>query len=136
MRDTETKFPKNIDDRIFFQDIHLDQVPIMEHYNSLLDKSDYTSASEFLNNSEAFFYGAWILNQFEKRLANLETYLMKLPPKEPLVSHQSSEPASAAAGTHWTSTEADTHDIGTWSAASHYTCNELSNYTWKQVGKL
>ena len=75
-------------------------------------------------------------NLFEKRLANLETYLMKLPPKEPLVSHQSSEPASAAAGTHWTSTEADTHDIGTWSAASHYTWNELSNYTWKQVGKL
>lgn len=138
MRDIETKFPKNIDDRIFFQDINLDQVSIMKYYYFLLNKNDYTSASEFLNNSEVFFYGAWILNLLEKRLVNIEDYLIKLPPKEPLVLHQSNEPTSVEVGTHWTSTEADASesDMGTWNAASHYTWNELSNDTWEQVGKL
>ena len=32
MRDTSTKFPNSIDDRIFAQDISINQVPIMQEY--------------------------------------------------------------------------------------------------------
>lgn len=136
MRDTESKFPKYIDDRIFFQDIRLDQIPIMKHYHALQSKNAYTSASEFLNNSEVFFYGAWILNLLENRLLHIEEYLLRLPPKEPLVFHQNTAPSSAAVGTHWTSTEIILNNMGTWNTTSGYTWDEVSDYTWEQLGGL
>ena len=85
MKNINTKFPQYIDERIFFQDINLTQVPIMNHYYSLLNSNNYEKASEFLNNSEVFFYGAWILNLLEERLCTIGSYLLNLPPIEPLV---------------------------------------------------
>lgn len=137
MRDIESKFPNNIDNRIFFQDLSLDQIPIMKQYDEMLHKNNnYTYASKFLNNSEVFFYGAWILNLLEKRLLQIEDYLLKLPPKETLVLHQHDAPSSATVGIHWTSAETVKRDSGTWNTASGYTWSELSDYTWEQTREL
>ena len=62
MKEIKTKYPNEIDERIFFQDINIDQVPIMKNFYSILNTGDYDRASELLNNSEVFFYGAWLLN--------------------------------------------------------------------------
>ena len=36
MKDTSTKFPQGIDQRTFFQDVNISQVPIMQEYYKLL----------------------------------------------------------------------------------------------------
>ncbi len=139
MKNINTKFPQYIDERIFFQDINLTQVPIMNHYYSLLNSNNYEKASEFLNNSEVFFYGAWILNLLEERLCTIGSYLLNLPPKEPLVDYQEDQPTSANKGTHWISSKEDIRDIdgsGTWEILSNYTWKQLSNYTWQDVKTL
>lgn len=71
MRNTTSKFPNEIDDRLFLSDVSLSQVPIMNEYRSLLNKGDYSSASALLNNSGVFYYGAWILNLLEDRLCKI-----------------------------------------------------------------
>ena len=138
MRDRKTKFPQYIDDRIFFQDINLTQTPIMNYYYSLLDSGSYAEASEFLNDSEVFFYGAWLLNLLEERLHAIGDYLIKLPPKTPLVKYQSESPVPADEETHWLSSEKvpDDSGAGTWKAVSDCTWEQLSDYTWEQIKDL
>lgn len=138
MKNTETKFPQYIDDRVFFQDINLTQVPIMKQYYLLLNSNNYTKASEFLNDSEVFFYGAWLLNLLEKRLYAIGDYLTSLPPKKPLVEYQAAQPSSANNGTHWISSEEDINSdgSGTWEAISNYTWEQLSDYTWEDIKTL
>ena len=90
MKNYNTKFPKEIDDRIFFQDVSISQVPIMQNYYTLLNDENYTRASEYLNNSEVFFYGAWLLNLLESRLYAVGDYLMK-EEKPKLTTYQNEE---------------------------------------------
>ena len=71
MRNTTSKFPNEIDDRLFLSDVSLSQVPIMNEYRTLLNKGDYSSASALLNDSGVFYYGAWILNLLEDRLCKI-----------------------------------------------------------------
>lgn len=91
MKDISTKFPQSIDDRIFFQDISPEQIPIMKHYYSLLKSGNYQKASELLNNSEVFSYGAWCLNFLENRLFAIGNYVMNLEDIN-LVNYSESEP--------------------------------------------
>lgn len=77
MKNVNTKFPSQIDDRVFAMDISIDQAPIMKHYYTLLNSGAYTKASEYLNNSEVFFYGAWCLNLLENRLHAIGEFLLE-----------------------------------------------------------
>lgn len=78
MRNVNTKFPSQIDERVFFSDISINQIPIMKQYYTLLSNGTYTKASESLNNSEVFFYGAWCLNLLENRLYAIGNYAIDL----------------------------------------------------------
>ena len=91
MKNTDTKFPNSIDDRVFMQDININQVPIMNRYYSLLSNGNYTQASELLNNSEVYSYGAWCLNLIENRLYAIGNYVMNLEDIN-LVTYSESEP--------------------------------------------
>lgn len=75
-KNTLTKFPADIDERMFFQDISISQVETMNMYYSFLDMGNYTAASDLLNNSDVFFYGAWLLNLFESQLNAIGRYLI------------------------------------------------------------
>ena len=88
MRDTSTKFPQEIDDRIFWQDLQIYQTPIMQKYYTYLNAGNYDEASDLLNNSDVFFYGAWILNLLENRLYAIEKYVFGLD-KNKIVEYQS-----------------------------------------------
>lgn len=94
MKDITSKFPNSIDDRIFFQDISINQVPIMKNYYTLLNAGNYTMASKYLNNSEVFFYGAWCLNLLENRLHTIGNYVIKLEDLS-LITYGDSEPSES-----------------------------------------
>lgn len=76
MRNVNSVFPDAIDERIFFSDVDLEHLELMQTYQNLIKQSKYTEASELLNNSDASFYGAWILNLLENRLHNIGDYLI------------------------------------------------------------
>ena len=100
MKDASTKFPQEIDDRIFWQDLQIYQTPIMQKYYTYLNAGNYDEASDLLNNSDVFFYGAWILNLLENRLYAIEKYVFGLD-KNKIVEYQKTEPFSVSQGTVW-----------------------------------
>ena len=100
MKYASTKFPQEIDDRIFFSDISISQTPIMQKYYTYLNAGNYDEASELLNNSDVFFYGAWILNLLENRLYAMEKYVFNLD-KNKIVEYQRTEPSDVSQGTVW-----------------------------------
>ena len=100
MRDTRTKFPNSIDDRLFLSDVSLSQLPVMKKYkNSLLNKN-YSAASEILNNSNVFFYGAWMLNLFEDRLHAIGKAIIN-EEEHSLMSYTNDEPVQLSGEVHW-----------------------------------
>lgn len=92
MRNTSTKFPSQIDDRVFFQDMNISQVPIFEQYQKYIKNDSYSMASDLLNKSEVFFYGAWCLNLIENRLFATGNYVMNLEDVN-LVTYNENEPS-------------------------------------------
>ena len=100
MKDASTKFPQEIDDRIFWQDLQIYQTPIMQKYYTYLNAGNYDEASDLLNNSDVFFYGAWILNLLENRLYAIEKYVFDLD-KNKIVEYQRTEPFNISQGTVW-----------------------------------
>ena len=94
MKNTTSKFPAEIDDRIFFQDINVSQIPVMNDYYQYLNAENYTKASELLNNSEVFFYGAWLLNLLENRLYVIESHLINTK-KNKLTEYSDSQPVES-----------------------------------------
>ena len=101
MRDTSTKFPSEIDNRIFAQDISISQVPIMQEYYKLLNAGNYDMASDLLNNSEVSFYGAWVLNVLEERLHAIGDYVVSTDLKPDLVTYSDAEPSTVSEGMCW-----------------------------------
>lgn len=103
MKDTSTKFTKDnnyqVDSRIFFQDISLDDLDVLEQHKTLISLESYTKASELLNNSEIDFYGAWLLNLLENRLEAIGSFLLEKN-KPTLQVYSSVEPV-AKTGLHW-----------------------------------
>ena len=102
MKNINTKFPNSIDDRVFAMDISINQVPIMNQYYSLLNSGAYTKASELLNNSEVFSYGAWCLNLLENRLNAIGKYVMDLEDIN-LITYIETEPSESEVfdGMNW-----------------------------------
>ena len=100
MKDASTKFPQEIDDRSFWQDLQIYQTPIMQKYYTYLNAGNYDEASDLLNNSDVFFYGAWILNLLENRLYAIEKYVFGLD-KNKIVEYQRTEPFNVSQGTVW-----------------------------------
>ncbi len=100
-KNTKTKYPQQIDDRIFFQDVNILQVPIMNNYYTLLNNGNYSMASEYLNDSEVFFYGAWVLNLFENRLYEIGNFTVNILPKNILTHYHQDEPTDTYDGMNW-----------------------------------
>lgn len=102
MKDYSTKFPTSIDDRIFFQDICIDKLPIMEQYQKFIAAKAYSNASDYLNKSSVSFYGAFLLNMLEERLIALENYVVHDMEKPDIVAYTDTEPTNVDVGYCWT----------------------------------
>ncbi len=102
MKDYHTSFPTYIDDRHFFQDVTIEQVPIMQKYNGFINVKAYTAATEYIHEQDVTFYGAWILNMLEDRLIAIENYLLEEVEKPDLVTYSDTEPEDVPVGYCWT----------------------------------
>ena len=102
MKDYSTKYPGGIDDRIFFQDISIDKLEIMKRYQTLIANGAYTNASNYINNTNISFYGAYILNMLEERLIAIEDYVVHEMEKPDMVAYSDEEPTDVEVGYCWT----------------------------------
>ena len=104
MKNTHTIFPNGIDSRVYAQDISLNDLETFSKYQTLLAQGKFSEASVLLNNSDAYFYGAWMLNLLEKRLKAIGDYLINL--EEDVLTHYSeTEPENVEYGLNWISDE-------------------------------
>ena len=104
MKNTHTIFPSGIDSRVYAQDITLNDLETFSKYQTYLTQGKYSEASVLLNNSDAYFYGAWMLNLLEKRLKAIGNYLITL--EEDILTYGSeTEPENVTYGTSWISDE-------------------------------
>lgn len=102
MKDYSTKFPTNIDDRIFFQDICIDNLDIMNKYQQYITSGAYSNASSYINNANVSFYGAFLLNMLEERLIAIENYIINDMEKPDIVAYSDTEPTGVEVGYCWT----------------------------------
>ena len=109
MKNTHTIFPSGIDSRVYAQDITLNDLETFSKYQSLLAQGKYSEASVLLNNSDAYFYGAWMLNLLEKRLNAIGEYLIDLE-EDVLTYVNENEPENSVYGMHWISDEFEYED--------------------------
>ena len=100
MRDVESQFPLNIDDRIYFQDVNLSQLNIKKNFEHFLEEESYSEASDVLNNTDIDFFGASVLNLLENRLVAIEEYILTIE-KPVLTAYQSTEPEDVDEGFSW-----------------------------------
>lgn len=99
MRNEISVYPNEIDPLLFFSDISIEQTDIIEHYIELIKDNKYSEASQLLNMSEVFFYGAWVLNLFGNQLNKIGAYLLSKK-KKTFFIYQDNEP-DANEGTIW-----------------------------------
>ena len=105
MKKTYSIYPDGIDSRVYAQDINIENVSVFNEYQSLLAQGKYTEASKLLNNSDAYFYGAWMLNLLENRLSKIGKYVvMSMGEKPKLTIYQYEEP-NTDVGMTWISDE-------------------------------
>lgn len=100
MKNTHSIYPNGIDSRVYAQDINIENVSIINDYQSLLAQGEYPKASALLNNSDAYFYGAWMLNLLENRLNLIGKNVMEMI-KPKLTIYQSEEPEGEPNGMVW-----------------------------------
>ena len=95
-----TNFPNSVDDRIFYNDINLEQLDILNHYKILLDASNYDGASNLLQTSDIDYAGAWLWNLFELRIKATQEYLL-IKEKPQLQIYSSTAPTGVQNGMVW-----------------------------------
>ena len=98
--EVNTNFPNKVDDRVFYNDIDLEHLHILDQYKTLLTNSNYDEASKLLQDSNIDYFGSWLLNLFELRIRTTQEYLLtKEKPK--LHTYSSTEPTNALLGMVW-----------------------------------
>ena len=90
---TVSHYPDGVDPMIFFQDISLDKIDIMNTYNQLISQGKYTEANKFISQQKDICgYFADFFNAIENRIYNLQIHLFDKPLKEnPFISHKISD---------------------------------------------
>lgn len=95
-------YPDKIDPLLFFQDISLENVEIMNTYERLIKKSRYSEASEYIKSQKGIFgYFADFLNAIENRIYNLQEHLLTIEPKQPFVYSDTEPVLMTANGTYY-----------------------------------
>ncbi len=70
-------YPDQIDPLIFFQDIDIDHLEPMKHFQNLIQQGRYTEASEYINQQKGI-HGAFagLFNLIENRIYALQRHLL------------------------------------------------------------
>ena len=94
-------FPEQIDSRLFMSDTDLEHIDLLQQYQNLLRRKKYSDASDLLENSDSFYYGASLFNLLEDRLHRIGQYLIAKEDKETIGYYQTTTPVSPRKGTFW-----------------------------------
>lgn len=96
-----SSFPDTVDEQPFFQDVDLNHLPIMEHYDELISQHKYNEANAYMNQQSGIYgYFADFFNLIENRIETLQTYLLKKEKINPFVSSDD-EPDTLSDNTIW-----------------------------------
>lgn len=116
-------YPDKIDPLIFFQDVNLEKLEVMNTYDNLIKEGKYSEASKYINNQEGICgYFADFLNAIENRIYNLQAHLLTIEPKQPFI-YSDEEPVLVK-------------DAGTYNLLADYTNDQLSNYSHEELSTL
>ncbi len=75
-------YPEKVDNMTFFQDSNLDNIEIVNHYNSLIEKGKYSEANDYIDQQKNVYgFFADFFNLIENRIYSLQEYLLTKPPK-------------------------------------------------------
>ena len=90
---TISHYPDGVDPMIFFQDVSLDKMDIINEYNQKISQGKYSEASKFISQQEDICgYFADFFNAIENRIYNLQKHLLDKPPKKnSFISHKISD---------------------------------------------
>ena len=81
--DPVSYYPNKVDEMTFFQDNNIENVDVINHYNSLIAKGKYSEASDYINQKEGIYgFFADFFNLIENRIYNLQEHLLQKPPKK------------------------------------------------------
>lgn len=105
-----SKFPRQIDNRLYFSDITNDKRHIMEVYQQLLLDKHYSEATEYLRENNALNdeeHGVWVLNAdvlslFEDMIVKIDEYVDELDPSS-VMRFTHGYPTDLEDGIHWVS---------------------------------
>ena len=76
-------YPNKVDEMIFFQDNILENIEIINHYNSLIADGKYSEASDYIEQQEGVYgFFADYFNLIENRIYTLQDHLLNKPPKK------------------------------------------------------
>ena len=116
-------YPDKIDPLLFFQDVNLEKIDIMDTYDNLIKKGKYSEANEYINSQSGICgYFADFLNAIENRIYNLQTHLLTIEPKQPFI-YSDEEPLLVK-------------DAGTYNLLSDYDHSALEEYTHEELTTL
>lgn len=89
-----SSFPDKIDPLIFFQDIDISQVSILEEYQRLIRMGMYDKADEYMKYHNIHGYCAALFNLIENRILSMQEYLFTKEKMNP-TKQQTTEPSNA-----------------------------------------
>lgn len=113
-------YPAKIDPLLFFQDVNLEKLEVMNTYDNLIKKGEFSKANEYINSQEGICgYFADFLNAIENRICSLQEHLLTIGPRQPFV--YSDEEPLLVKGT------------GTYGLLSDYTNEQLNKYTHTEL---
>lgn len=95
-------YPDKIDKNIFFQDVTIDQIDIMNQFQKYISLGQYTRASNYINNQEDISgLFACFLNAIENRVYTLQNHVAKKTKTNPHFFRELIPPDNIAEGEFW-----------------------------------
>ena len=73
--DTESHFPDAVDDLLCLSDINLEQLPLSNHHQQLLENEQYTEAGRYLESMPLDSMCASLFNLLENRIYTTQNHL-------------------------------------------------------------
>lgn len=78
-------YPGKADELLFFQDIDLEQLPVMLAYQKLLGQKQYTQANEYIGRQTGIHgYFAGLFNLLETRIYTLQKHILTKQKHNPM----------------------------------------------------
>ena len=100
MYNINSNFPISVDDLIFYSDVDLEHLPIMEKHNELISSGKYTEASNYINDHDNIHgHFSRLYNLMGNRLHALQVYVKEKEKINPF--HFSAKEPDIAEGEFW-----------------------------------